>query len=105
MEQNLGRTCLILALLGLLLAVAFSVGPNVRPGGTVVAAHVATLQGGAAADDDVSEDDQKVERREPDEPQRPLKQGIAFLLAEYAQPPEAKNFTAFDESAGTKPQE
>ena len=57
MEGTLGRTCLILALLGLLLAVTLSVNPGARADGATVAAQAVTmqLQGNAEADENPRE--------------------------------------------------
>ena len=96
MEGTLGRTCLILALLGTLLAVTLSVNPGARADG---AAQAGTMQlhGNLEADEDseTPEEDEKVTGRcELNDPPRPLKQELAFLLADYPQLTEGKNFMA-----------
>jgi hypothetical protein len=107
MEGTLGRTCLILALLGALLAVTLSVNPGARADGATVAAQAGTmqLQGNAEADEDseIPEDADKVtERCELGDPPCPLKQEFAFLLAEYPQMTEGKNFMASYDAIATK---
>ena len=83
MERTLGRTCLILALLGVLLAVTLSVNPGARADGAPVAAQAGTmqLQGNAEADAGPEDAEKRMERCELGDPSRPLKQELAFLLA------------------------
>ena len=104
MEGTLGRTCLILALLGALLAVTLSVNPGARADDAPMAAQAGTmqLQGNADADEGRDNAAKMMERCEQDDPSRPLKQELAFLLAEYgAQLTEGKNFMAsYDGIAG-----
>jgi hypothetical protein len=104
MEGTLGRTCLILALLGVLLAVTLSVNPGARADGAPVSAHAGTMQlQGNAEDDESSEDAEKTtDRCEQDDPPRMFKQELAFLLADYPQLTESKNFMASYESIANK---
>ena len=104
MEGTLGRTCLILALLGALLAVTLSVNPGARADGAPVAAQAGTmqLQGNAEADENPEDAEKMTGRCEQDDPPRPLKQELAFLLAEYPQPVEGKNFMASYDSIASK---
>jgi hypothetical protein len=104
MEGTLGRTCLILALLGVLLAVTLSVNPGARADGAPVSAHAGTMQlQGNAEDDESSEDAEKTtEQCEQDDPRRPLKQELAFLLADYPQLTESKDFRASYDGTATK---
>jgi hypothetical protein len=100
MEGTLGRTCLILALLGALLAVTLSVNPGARAdGATVAQAGTIQLQGNAEADEDseIPEDAEKVTKRcELGDRPRSIKQELAFLLAEYPQRAEGKNLASYD---------
>jgi hypothetical protein len=107
MEGTLGRTCLILALLGALLAVTLSVNPGARADGAAQAGTM-QLQGNVEADEDseIPEDAEKVtERCELGDPPRPIKQELAFLLAEYPQMTEGKNFMASYDGIATKSQD
>ena len=91
MEGTLGRTCLILALLGALLAVTLSVNPGAR------------ADGAAQTETGIPQDAEKMtERCEQDDPLRPLKQELAFLLAEYPHLSEGKNFMASYDGVATK---
>jgi hypothetical protein len=108
MEGTLDRTCLILALLGLLLAVSQSVNPGARANGATVAAQAAAmqLQGNPEADESApipDEAEKVMERCEQDDPPRPLKHELAFLLADYPQLAEGKNrMTAHDVATKSK---
>jgi hypothetical protein len=105
MEGTLGRTCLILALLGLLLAVAQAVNPSARADGAAVQTGTIQLQGGAETGEGSEipeEKDKLTERCERDDPPRPLKQELAFLLADYPQLTEGKNFMASYDGITTK---
>ncbi|HZO47527.1 MAG TPA: hypothetical protein VFB68_16640 [Xanthobacteraceae bacterium] len=96
MEGTLGRSCLILALLSALLAVTLAVNPGARADGAAVATQAATmqLQGNADTDETGIPEHAKnaIERCDQDDLPRPLKQELAFLLAEYPQVTESKNF-------------
>ena len=104
MEGTLGRTCLILALLGVLLAVAQAVNPSARADGAAVQTGTMQLQSSAEpGGTGIPESAEKtMERCEQDDPPRPLKQELAFLLAEYPQPTEGKNFMASHDGIATK---
>jgi hypothetical protein len=107
MEGTLGRTCLILALLGALLAVTLSVNPGARADGATQAGTM-QLQGNAEADEDseIPEEEEKVTGRcELGDPPRSIKQELAFLLAEYPQRTEGKNFMASYDGIATKPKD
>ena len=89
MEGTLGRTCLILALLGALLAVTLSVNPGARADGATVA---------ASGNDAVARQRRggrrlRAARRRSGASRttRPLKQELAFLWL-IPQPTENKNF-------------
>ena len=103
-NRTLGRTCLILALLGVLLAVTLSVNPGARADGAPVAAQAGTmqLQGNAEADESPEGATKTMERCEQDDRSRPLKQELAFLLAEYPQLTEGKNFMASHDGIASK---
>jgi hypothetical protein len=104
MEGTLGRSCLILALLGLLLAVTLAVNPGARADGVAVQTGTMQLQGNAEADGTgIPDDAVKVpERCEQDDPPRPLKQELAFFLADDPQLTESKNFMASHDGTATK---
>lgn len=93
MERTLGRSCLILALLGLLIAVTLLVSPGARADTATAAASTMQLRGDVDGSPATSEQAEKTEWCEHDDPPRPLKQELAFLLAEYAQM-KGKNFRA-----------
>jgi hypothetical protein len=104
MEGTLGRSCLILALLGLLLAVTLAVNPGARADGAAVQTGTMQLQGNAEADGTGIPDDavKVTERCEQDDPPRPLEQELAFLLVEYPQLTQSKNFMASYDGVATK---
>jgi hypothetical protein len=107
MEGTLGRTCLILALLGALLAVTLSVNPGARADDAAVAPQAETMQpqGDAEADEDseLPEEAEKVTGRcALDDPPRPFKHGLAFLLADYPQLAEGKNLMPAYDGTVTK---
>jgi hypothetical protein len=95
MERTLGRSCLILALLGLLIAVTLLVSPSARADIGTAAVQTMQLQGNPDGDSipATSEQAEKTEWCEQDDQPRLLKHELAFLLAEYAQA-KGKNFRA-----------
>jgi hypothetical protein len=99
MNTTFSRSCLILALLSLVLVAAVSVGLNPRHGGVTVQAHTAgmQLQAGPEADEGSVESD--VEESQADKAtacaQRashdlPPKQDLAFALSEDRRPRASK---------------
>ena len=104
MEGILGRTCLILTLLGALLVVTLLVNPGARADGAAMQAGTMQLQGDAEEDEDseIPEEEFRVtERCELDDP-RARKQELAFLLADYPPLTEGKNFIASYDGIATK---
>ena len=99
MEGTLGRTCLVLALLGALLAVTLSVNPGARAEGAA-AAHAGTMPSHGAPE---AEENEKVTGLcELEDPPRPLKQELAFLLADDPELTDRKNFIASLDGIATK---
>ena len=110
MNTTLGRTCLILGLLGLSLAAALSVDLKARQDGVTVQAQMAStmlLQGGAedeaSAVPDVDANDKLASCSEHDCPTP--KQEFAFVLSEDRQPLESKQFVALGDETRPKSKE
>ena len=105
MEGILGRACLILTLLGVLLVVTLSVNPGARADSASAQARTMQLQGSTTGEENAEirgEPFRATERCERDDPPRPLKQELAFLLAGDPQLTDGKNFVASYDATATK---